>query len=137
MAAPLSTQDQANVRWYLGYRGMFFQVDSQLEQAMGAIATDNNLCTLIQGAIAECQTIDALITSAWRRLRYESAEDIRYRGIQEIMGLRMEGRRFVGRIAASLACRPRADAFGSGGSNDNFAIGMFADRPGGNGLKMG
>lgn len=139
MGAPLSDADKANIRWYLGWGGQFFLVDSQLEQAMNAVASDNNLCTLLQNEIAACQTVDAEIDGAHRRLRYEQAEEIKYRGMQEVISLRSEGRRHVSRISLALRTPVRGDVYGGANSPTagRFQFGMFADQSGGGLVKMG
>jgi hypothetical protein len=132
-----TAQDRTDIRLYLGYAARFYQtINSALEQAMNAVESDATVVTAIEALIADCKLIDQTIKDARRRLKMIQAEDVRYAGMQEIAGLRSEGRVAVGRIAAFLGCPVKHDAFSASGSNDTPPF-TFGGATGGSGMKLG
>lgn len=99
----LSNADKAQVRYYLGYSGRFYQVTTVLEQAMIAIDTDADIVTLIQSILVTLADVDTRITDALSRLKALRLEgDAVLPGMGEIGGLRSHGRMYAGRMAAIL-----------------------------------
>jgi hypothetical protein len=135
----LSNADKSNLRYWLGYSARFYQTDSNLEQAMNAVGSDDTVVGLLQSLVTRCVAIDAKLVDAEGRQRYEAAdqEAIVYRGYAELAALRSQGRMTVGRMAALLAVTPRHDAFAPCVSNDAPNLSPFASSGGGNLMKLG
>ena len=116
----LTGTQKAQVRYYLGWSARYFQFDSRLEQAMDSIAGVADSEALVVAALATLADIDASLLDAHSRLKAKAVGSITLPGGQELALLRSEGRRFVGRIAATLGCEVRFDVFG-GGTYTGFA----------------
>lgn len=108
--AAFSDTERAQIRMYLGYSGRFVQTDDALQRALDA--TDNKPAdqAIVLAQLAECQRIDASLTSAEGRLKASKAGPIELNG-DEIEQLRDRGRQAVGRMARQLGVEVRGDAF--------------------------
>jgi hypothetical protein len=134
----LSSANKASIRLYLGYSSRFFQVDGILEQAMLAIDSDSDAVTLLQALITRAQDVDTRLAAMDSRLKLVVAEDVTFAGVTEMMGLQMQGRRAVGRMASMLGVPVRHDSFAASTSNSapTWMSGMFGSNDGGN-MKLG
>lgn len=118
---------KAQIRRWLGWSGRYFQTDSQLEQALLAIAAETQL--LVEAEITNLTTIDAALSSSSLRTHFKAEQvgSITLQGADELELLRSQGRQAVGRIAAMLGVEVRHDAF----------AGAAPSRPGANYLMQG
>lgn len=110
----LTDAQKADIRWYLGYSARFYQSFSRLEQAMSALENDPDAETLVLAAIDSVKLIDTKLVEVHDRLKAVQVCDIKLGHKKELCALRGEGRRFVGRIAATLGVPVMHDVFGSG-----------------------
>lgn len=110
----LTDAQKADIRYYLGYSMRFHQSDSRLEMAMRALEEDSDAETLVLADIARLKAIDLKFEAAYDRLKVMQVCDIKLAHKAELCSFRSEGRRVVGRIAATLGVPVRHDVFGSG-----------------------
>lgn len=109
MTIPVETRQKC--RKFLGFSGRFLNIDTELEQAMQQVS-DAFLEADIDDAIADIERVDGKVRAAEDRTKFERVEDVYY-AKGELVNLRGQGRMFVGRLAALLGVKPRADYFGS------------------------
>lgn len=124
---PLSDAEKTKARLYLGRPARFYQVDTDLENAMASIDGDPNAVVEVQALLARCADIDTKLAAADARQKLTVAEDIEFAGTRELIALRSQGRQAVGRIAA---------IFGVGIGHDVFSP-SAPTRGGNNLMKMG
>ena len=105
---------RVKIRLYLGWSARFHQFDSRLEQAMNAVDTLADTETEVEAILADLATIETELADAHGRLKAMKVGSIDLPGHKEIQALRSEGRRHVGRLAATLGVEVRHDAFGAG-----------------------
>ena len=127
----LTATQRADVRTALGWSARFHQTDSRLEQAMNALAAEPESETQVIALLAEVVDIKTKLKTAHSRLKAVKVGSINLDGLRtEIVGLRMEGQRHTGEIAAILGVERRHDIFSSsaprgfasasGGNDSNF-----------------
>lgn len=135
-----SDQDKDNIRTYTGYSSRFYQTqNTAIEQAMSALASDTFAVATVQALIARAQQLDLKIQVAEDRQKFEQVEDLKYRGMKEILALRSQGRMVVGRICAKLGVPPKHDAFSAGAANltSPFTVPGIDVTGGGGQMKLG
>ena len=112
----LSDTQKAQIRMYLGWSERFFQFDSRLQQAMGAIQAEAELLitdTLANGGLlASLADIDTKLTASHSRLKADVVGSIKLNR-SEVSQLRREGKRLAGRLASMLGVKIRNNAFGA------------------------
>lgn len=119
----LTEAQRSSVRLYVGWSERFHQFDSELEQAMNALATAPDGEAIVLAAVAACEDIDVKLTAAHGRLKAMKVGSIGLSGPGEIRALRSEGRRHAGRIASVLGVSIRHDVFtGSGPVATNYQL---------------
>lgn len=111
----LTAANKADIRYFLGWSARFHQSDSRLEQAMSALDTELEAQALVLADIVKAKDIDTRLTDAYLRLKAIKLGSIDLPVRNEIDLLRSEGRRFVGRIAATLGVEVRHDVFAGRG----------------------
>lgn len=126
--------EKVRIRFYLGWSDRFHQFDSRLEQAMSAVEANPDTETFIRDAImVDIEDIRTKLKDAHGRLKAMKVGSINLPGQNELMLLRMEGRRHVGSLAATFGVEVRHDIFGSsrykyfaghGGLFDGTATGL-------------
>lgn len=109
----LTDTNKADIRLYMGYSARFHNSDSILEFAIDALDSDPEAETIVLGIIVDLQAIDTRIDAVYDRLKATKVCEIEVAGCKEIKVLRSEGRRKVGRMASTLGCPVRHDAFSS------------------------
>ena len=129
----LTADQKAKTRYYLGWSARFHQFDSRLEQAMDALAVEPEAEALVIAALTALADIDTKLTDAHKRIKAQAVGSIVLNDKDEVSILRSEGRRWVGRICATLGVESRYDVFG-GGKYTGFAS-FDGISGGGNGLK--
>jgi hypothetical protein len=118
---PLTSEDRAKIRFYMGWQSRFFQTDSSLERAMSAVDAEPYAAGILQGLITRCEDLDTKLADADKRQKLGVAEDITFRGPIEIAALRSQGRQTVGRMAALLGVPIRHDVYSaSAPAGSNF-----------------
>ena len=75
---------------------------------------------VVVGLLVSLADIDARLTTAYTRIKAAKLGSITLPGTQEIESLRSEGRRFSGRLAATLGVAIRQDVW-SGTAPSDFA----------------
>lgn len=124
----LTSTQKAEVRYYAGWSARFHQFDSQLEQAMLALATEPESELLITqgltasppGLIAALKDVDEKLAAAHARLKADEVGTIKLNRA-EVQQLRAEGRRFVGRLCSILGVDRGVDVYSSGSAQrDNY-----------------
>ncbi len=116
----LTATQQAKVRYYLGWSARFHQTDSRLEMALSALSTEPESETLVITALGKCEDIDTRLEDAYGRIKAAKVGSIDLPGHKEVETLCIQGRRWVGRIAATLGVEVRQDVF-SGSLPRGFA----------------
>lgn len=111
---------RANIRLYLGWSARFHQTDSRLEQAMSAVDMEssgatNTICVALLASLAD---IEAKLLDAHNRLKAMQVGSITLPGKNELGLLRSEGRRFAGKLAATLGVEVRHDVFSGSGPRE-------------------
>ena len=107
----LTEPERVQVRLYMGWSARFFQFDSELEQAMNALDSKPDTEQLVRDLIAECQRIDAAITTAENRFKAAAVGSIKLTLGNELALLRSRGRQFTGRLSATLGVEVRHDVW--------------------------
>lgn len=108
-----SAAEKGKIRWYLGYPSRFYQVQTQLEQAMNAV--DGDAESNIRTQLGYLDTLFGDLIAARPRLKAIKVGSIELPAGGEIGVLRSEGRRFVNQIAATFSVPVRVDVFSSAG----------------------
>lgn len=112
----LTDQQKADVRIALGWSARFHQTDSRLEQAMSALDSEPEHEAQVVALLAEVVDIKTKLKTAHSRLKAVKVGSINLDGLRtELAGLRMEGRRHTGEMAAILGVERRHDIFSSSG----------------------
>ena len=114
-----STTERGRIRWFLGYTSRFYQVDSNLEQAMTAI--DSEAETNIRTALGKLSSIETELDGARPRLKALEVGSIKLPGGVEISMLRSEGRRMAGQVASTLGVPVAHDVFSPGQGQKRLA----------------
>lgn len=110
----LTATQRADVRLTLGWPAQFHQTNSRLEQAMNALDTEPEHEAQVIALLASVVDIDTKLVDAHKRLKAVKVGSINLDTLRsEIAGLRMEGRRFVARLASILGVPTQNDYFGS------------------------
>lgn len=104
-----SATEKGKIRWFLGYTSRFYQVVTQLEQAMNAI--DAEAEANVRAQITKLDTLVTEIEGARPRLKAIKVGSIELPQGMEIGVLRSEGRRMVGQVAATLGVPVVHDVF--------------------------
>ena len=125
----LSETQKATVRLYCGWQARFLDIESRLEEAMRSLATQPESEALITnalnvsppGILAILADLDTKIRAAYARLQASAVGSITLNPA-EVAVLRMEGRRYVGRLCSILGIPRGEDVFspGSGSRNGNY-----------------
>lgn len=115
---PLSDAQRVAVRLYTGWPDGFGQWDARLEQAMNHV--DNRPALLAQltnaatgdppGLLAQLALIDSRLFGAHGRLKAHAVGSITLNPA-ELLSLRGEGRRLVGRLCSLLGVERQTDVF--------------------------
>ena len=116
----LTEAQRVEIRRYLGWQARYWQMDSQLEQAMNAMDTLPETLTSIGLRLAELAVLETSITSARGRLKALAVGSITLSGPGEISALRSEGRRITASLAATLGVPVKPGAVFGGGSGSNY-----------------
>lgn len=129
----LTTAERASIRLYCGWSGRWRQTDSRLEQAMNALdMADDDTMAEVRTLLASLASVDTELVDAHKRIKAAKLGSLELsqagRRGDEIEVLRSEGRRFVGRLAATLGVEARQDVFSGslprtvyrGGSRSNL-----------------
>jgi len=116
----LSDTQRAQVRRYLGWSARYFQVDGQLEHAMTAVSDLPEDSALVGTLLTQLATLEAEMVAARKRLKAMAIGSIQLGGPMEMGQLRREGRRLTQQLATILGVDKRSDAFGTGGTLDNY-----------------
>lgn len=120
---PLTAAERADIRYFMGWPARFFQTSSLLEQAMSALDGQPESLVLVQAAVTACKDIDTKLIDAHGRLKAMKVGSIDLPGNREISSLRDEGRRWVGRLSATLGCPIMQDVFSGAAINpSNYAM---------------
>jgi hypothetical protein len=114
----LSLTQRAQVRLYCGWSARFWQMDSRLEQAMNALASNAEEETIVTDLLTQLVAHDARFTAAYTRLKALAVGKITLPGHGELMALRSEGRRFSGRLASILGVAIRHDVWSGRGPSE-------------------
>lgn len=110
----LTDAQKASARYYLGYPDRYQETFFRLRSNLDDLSDD--AVTLVGGLLTSLASIDTKLTSSWDRQKVSKAEEITLAGPDEIRALRGEGRRLVGRLAATLNVPVHADVFGEAGA---------------------
>lgn len=108
----LTATQRAQVRTVLGWSAQYSQTDNKLENAFDGLATEPEHEALVIAALADVDLIEAQMVDARKRLKAVKVGSIgldTYRS--EMMALRDEGRRVVGKIAVIMGVEVRHDIF--------------------------
>ncbi len=116
----LSTAQRAQIRRYLGWSARYFQLDSQLEHAMTAVADLPEDSGVITTLLTQLATLEGEMVTARKRLKAMAIGSIQLGGPMEIGMLRREGRRLAQQLAVVLGVDKRSDVFGSYFMADNY-----------------
>jgi hypothetical protein len=112
----LTDAQKAKVRFYLGYQDQFRDMNTTLESQLDAgLSADAE--TLVTATITQLESVDTKLVAAHTRLKAIKVGSITLSGDGEIMALRSEGRRFVGRLASLYGVQPISDVFAEGGAS--------------------
>lgn len=125
MPQPLSEDEKADIRLFLGYQSRFHQLDSALEFAMRAVDESSNLASVAvydqitrpladpagPGILALIKDIDAKIKAADPLVGVNKAGSIGLDPTVALGLLRSRGRSYVGRLSAILGVPVRWDYF--------------------------
>lgn len=140
---PLTNPQKVSIRYYLGWSARFRQFDSRLEQAFSAVDAlesqgDPDTLAEIAALLSSLSDIETKILAAHTNLQAVKLGSIELDGVKQIGMLRSEGRRFVGRLSATLGVPTRHDVF-SGSAPKAFASarGMVPAEGRGNLPRMG
>jgi len=107
----LTNAQKVSVRFYLGYQGRFYQVDSKLEQAMSAI-DDADLETRINAVIVELDAIDARRSAVRVNGGIAQVDEVQFQpGNASLNAIIAEGSMLVGRLAALFGVEVRHNPF--------------------------
>lgn len=110
----LTDAQRAEVRLVLGWPARFHQTNTRLEMAMDALTTEPEHEAQVIALLASVADIDTKLLAAHKRLKAVQVGTITMSPLRtEIAGLRMEGRRFVGRLASIVGVPVMNDYFGS------------------------
>lgn len=107
----LTNEQKVACRYWLGYSGRFFQVDSALEQAMAAI-DDADLEARIAAVLAELTTIDGRRATLRARAGLAQVDEVVFaQNKSALADLVAEGSMLVGRLAALFGVEVRRNPF--------------------------
>lgn len=113
--------DRVQIRAYLGYAGLWLQVDPRLENAIttvqavsdGGTRPDNSSEVQIRTYIDQLQAVDAALDQLDNFQGTLQADGNQFNPTREDARLRRKGRMYVFRLAKILDTEPRADVFDS------------------------
>lgn len=108
----LTNAQKVSCRYWLGYSGRFYQVDSALEQAMAAIA-DADLEARIAAVLTELDALDAKRADVRSRAGIRQVDEIVFQDGKAagLDAIRTEGTMLVGRLAALFGVDVRRNPF--------------------------
>jgi hypothetical protein len=136
-----SPTQMAQIRQYLGYSGLWPNVDTVLEQAMEAVGQDADAVTIILGYLTVCQAQETLLqnitTFGFVTDGSASAKIDPVAGEQMV---RRVGRTYCGNLAAALGVKVRKHYFDATDSNDAPTLGFSSFvgyQGGGDMMRMG
>lgn len=114
-----TSQEKANVRYYLGFQDQFRDVNTTLEsQLAGGTSAEGE--TIARALLTSLAAADTSLAASHGRLKAIKVGPIELSAETEIRMLRAEGRRFVGRLASLFGVDPRADVFGEGAGSSSM-----------------
>lgn len=113
--------DRVSLRGYLGYSALFLQADPRLELAIttvqsiadGGTRPDSTTETAIKAIVTQLQTLETRLSDLWIQMQATAVDEVKVSPLRGMMGLRMEGRRLVHKLARHLDTAPRSDVFSS------------------------
>lgn len=132
---------KAQIRQYLGYSGLWPNVDTVLEQAMEAIGQDANAVTIALTYITGCQNAEAqLATLLSFNFVEQGSGSAKINPIAGAALTRQQGRMYCGNLAALMGVSTRHDYFSPTLANDapSFGLSSLVGYNGGGGMmRMG
>lgn len=131
---PTTSAERASIRLYCGWSARFRQTDSRLEQSMNALDEgDDDTMAEVRLLLGKLAQVDVDIEAARPLLQAAKVGSIELQAVVQIGMLRSEGRRYVGRLAATLGVEVRQDVYsGRGPSGRAGTYGMMPGSGGGN-----
>jgi hypothetical protein len=108
--------EKQQIRQYLGYSELFKDIDPRLESQMNDIgnAADQSAATRVRAHLTDLADVDTRLKNALDNLTLTKAEDVNFRGPEELEALRDHGRNVVQRMAIIFELEPKRDYYGSG-----------------------
>lgn len=107
---PLTDEERATVRMYMGWSARFAQTDTALERAMNAIDMMPAELAMLRTHLTELARVDASITACEARFKADQVGSITL-SQTELPRLRSRGMERVGRMATLLGVEVRDNAF--------------------------
>ena len=116
---------KAQIRKYLGYSGLWPNVDTVLEQAMDAIGNDADAVAVTLTYLTNCATVDAqLLLQLSFNYVSQGSGSAKLDMAQGAVLARAEGRRWCGALAAMMGVDARHSYFDPTLSNDAPKLGL-------------
>lgn len=110
MAVYTFTEDQkVLIRQYTGRSELNRDIDPKLESVMNNLSPEAG--ARVVALMAQVADIEGRITVALDNLTLQRAEDVTFRGEEELEGLRRQGRAAIGRICQLFFIEPYRDYF--------------------------
>lgn len=108
----LTNAQKVSIRYWLGYSGRYFQVDSSLEQAMTGV-DDADLEAQIATVLSSLSTIDGQRTTARANAGLKQVDEVVFQdgNNASLRAVLEEGSMMIGRLAAMLDVPVRRNAF--------------------------
>lgn len=106
--------EKQQIRQFLGFSELFHDIDTRLETQLIRIgdAADQSAKERVSTLVVSLNDIDTRLVGALDNLTLEKAEDVTFRGEQELEGLRKQGRMFIQQLSILFEVRPMRDYFG-------------------------
>lgn len=111
---PLTEDQKAGVRRYLGYPDVNRILYQSLEGAMVALSESG--VAQVGAVLQDLEAIEEHLRGSWSRQKVHRAEDVVLAGHDELAGLRSEGNRLVDQLASILGVSVRSYPFTTGGA---------------------
>ena len=120
--------DRVQIRQYLGYSGLWLQLDPRLESAIsniqsvadGGTRPTSDTENLVRSYVDKLQDIDDSLDGLDDYQATEEADGNKFDVVKEDNRLRRKGRMYVHRLAKALDTKPRADIYASTDASDDF-----------------
>lgn len=117
--------EKSKIRRYLGFSELWRDLDSRLEGQLNDLPERNpDAADQVREYIAQLDAIWAKLNSAAiSNLDVIRADEVTFRGPEQLMGLREQGRMLVQAIAITFYIDPPRDIFSSGTAGGLVALG--------------